>query len=245
AAVSAVEKSSSAEIALATSADADLAIAERLARELGSNVNRAAELRGDLVARRNLTRVATDAAALRRELEAVDSERRDLFGRWSSLDQQVSALADEERSIRDLALRCHDKIANVRPLAIPSVAALEPLTTVDDLETMPWTAARAVMAPVMEKVVRLDAALGEARRRYQQPLDDRDDLRGLLQSFRGKADAHGLAEDAELEPLYRQAESVLWSAPCDLQSARSLVDQYVRAVNAKITSSVPDRGVGS
>ena len=58
---------------------------------------------------------------------------------------------------------------------------------IDELKAMPWAAARAVMAPVVAKIERLEAALSEARRRFQQPIDARDDLRGLLQSFRDKA----------------------------------------------------------
>ncbi|MEO7371129.1 MAG: hypothetical protein ABIZ69_09710, partial [Ilumatobacteraceae bacterium] len=115
----------------------------------------------------------------------------------------------------------------------------------DELKAMPWAAARAAMAPVVDKVAQLEAAFAEARRRFQQPLDDRDDLRGLLQSFRDKAGAHGFGENAEIEPLYRRAESLLWAAPCDLAAARPLVDQYVAAVNAKIASTVSPGGLGS
>ncbi len=110
---------------------------------------------------------------------------------------------------------------------------------------MPWAAARAVMAPVVAKIERLEAALSEARRRFQQPIDARDDLRGLLQSFRGKAASRQLGEDADLEPIYRQAETLLWAAPCDVAAARPLVEQYVAAVNAKIASSVTPGGLGS
>ncbi len=243
--VSAVEIQSATDVQLATRADADLTVAERLARELGSNVNRAAQLRSDLVARRDLAAVATNAAALRAELEQIDSERRQLFGSWTTLDARLHALGDAEAFVRQLAQRCRDKIVQVPRLAIPSVAAVGSFLSTKELKTMPWTAARGVMAPVIGKVQRLEAALAEARRRYQQPLDDRDDLRGLLQSFRDKASAHGLGEDAELEPLYRRAESLLWAAPCDLAAARPLVDQYVEAVNTKIASTSSRREVGS
>ncbi len=56
--VSGVETRSATEVGLATRADGDLSVAERLARELGSNVNRASQLRADLVARRDLEGVA-------------------------------------------------------------------------------------------------------------------------------------------------------------------------------------------
>jgi hypothetical protein len=243
--VSTVEIQSATDVELATRADADLTVAERLARELGSNVNRATQLRGDLVARRDLAAIATNAASLRAELEQIDSERRQLFVSWTTLEDRLHALGDSEASIRQLAQRCRDKIVQVPSLAIPSVAAVGSFMSIEQLKTMPWTAARGVMAPVVGKIQRLEAALAEARRRYQQPLDDRDDLRGLLQSFRDKAAAHGLGESAELEPVYRQAESLLWAAPCDLVAARPLVERYVAAVNAAIASAAPRREVGS
>jgi hypothetical protein len=58
----------------------------------------------------------------------------------------------------------------------------------------------------------------------------------LLQAFRDKAAAHGFGEHREIEPLYRAAEVVLWSAPCDLVAAAPLVQQYILAVNAKVSS---------
>ncbi|MBK5331297.1 MAG: hypothetical protein JJD93_04965, partial [Ilumatobacteraceae bacterium] len=82
--VSGVEARSAAEVGTATRADADLKVAERLAGELGSHINRAAQLRGDLVARRDLAGVATRAEALRDELEQIDAERRQLFDNWSA-----------------------------------------------------------------------------------------------------------------------------------------------------------------
>lgn len=243
--VSTVENQSATDVALATRADGDLSIAERLARDLGSNVNRAAQVRSDLVARRDLKSVAANAAALRAELEQLDAERRELFASWATLDDRLHTLGDTEASVRQLAQRCRDKIVQAPSLAIPSVAAVGTFQTADELKKLPWSAARAAMAPVVSKIERLEAALAEARRRFQQPLNDRDDLRGLLQSFRDKAAAHGLGEDSELEPLYREAESLLWEAPCDVAAARPLVDRYVAAVNAKITSAVSPGGVGS
>ncbi|HZX53735.1 MAG TPA: hypothetical protein VFE86_03600 [Ilumatobacteraceae bacterium] len=243
--VATVERQSATDVELATRADADLAIAERLAQQLGSHVNRAAQLRSDLSSRRDLAAVAGRAAALRSELESIDEERRQLFATWAELPDRLGALSDSEASLRQLAERCRDKIANPPTLAIPSVAAVESLPETVDLQSMPWPAARSTMSPLIAKVQRLDAALAEARRRFQQPLSERDDLRGLLQSFRDKAGAHGLGEDSDLEPLYRRAEEVLWAAPCDLAAARPLVDEYVAAVNAKITSRVSPGGLGA
>ncbi|MEO8267635.1 MAG: hypothetical protein ABI706_19200 [Ilumatobacteraceae bacterium] len=243
--VSTVENRSTTEVAAATQAAADLSVAERLATQLGSHINRAAQLRGDLVARRDLARVANRAAELRSELEQADAERRQLFAAWATLDARLAALGQTEVAVRALAQRCRDKIVQAPTLAVPSVAAVGPFATLDEVQSMPWSAARVVMAPAVTKVQHLEAALAEAAHRFQHALDDRDALRGLLQSFRDKAAGHGLAEHPDLDPLYRQAESLLWAAPCDLAAARPLVDRYVSAVNTKIVSSVSPGGVGS
>jgi len=100
-----------------------------------------------------------------------------------------------------------------------------------DLDEMPWRNARAAAAPLVAKVDRLSAALAEARQRFEEPLSRRDDLRGLLQSFRQKAAAKGLGEHPEVETRYRRAESLLWAAPCDLEAAGPLVDEFVATVN--------------
>jgi hypothetical protein len=73
-------------------------------------------------------------------------------------------------------------------------------------------------------------------------LQERDDLRGLLGSYRHRASANGLAEDAALEDKYQAAHTVLWSAPCDLRQARALVAEYQRAVRVAVgadTSAEP------
>ena len=243
--VSGVESESATEVALVAAAEADLKVAERLARELGSQVNRAAQLRSDLVARRDLADVAARAVALRGELEHSDAERGQVFEKWAALGSRLEGLGETEVAVRQLAERCRAKVVQAPSLAIPSVAALGTLASAEELGALPWAAARATMVPVLDKVQRLDAALAEARHRYQQPLDDRDDLRGLLQSFRDKAAAHGLGENRDLEPLYRQAESYLWAAPCDLAAARPLVDRYVAAVNTMIASAAALGGNGS
>lgn len=243
--VSGVETRSATDVALATQADGDLSVAERLAAQLGSHVNRAAQLRTELVNRRGLAGVASQAAGLRADLEEIDAERRQLFDTWATLGDRLSSLSDVEVSVRQLAERCRDKVVQAPTLAIPSVAAVGALQSSDDVKVMPWSAARAVMAPIIDKVERLEAALAEARRRYQQPLDERDDLRGLLHSFRDKASAHGLGESSDLEPLYRQAESLLWAAPCDVSAARPLVERYVATVNTLIASRLSPGGVGS
>jgi hypothetical protein len=239
--VSSVEQRAANDVATAAAADRDLVVAERLAATLGSHMQRAAQLRGALSAGNKLGDVAAQAAALRHELENADGDRQQLFERWAGLSGRVRSLGETEKSVRELAQRCRDKIVDAPNLAVPSVAAVGDLVGVDSLTAMAWAAARATMVPVLTKVDRIDAALTEARRRFQRPLDERDGLRGLLQSFRDKAATHGFGEDADVEPKYRHAQAVLWAAPCDLDEARRLVDSYVAAVNGRDRSTTSPR----
>jgi hypothetical protein len=237
--VTTLERQSVGEVTAAANAAADLTVAEALAARLGSDVNRAAQLRADLVTRRNVADVAVGAAALRRELEALDADRARLLQAWAGVEARLATLRTDEAAVRQLAQRCRDKVKDAPAIGIPSVDAIGELAPEPALRSMAWPAARALISPTIEKVDRLEAAFAEARRRFQQPLDERDDLRGLLQSFRDKAAAHGLGEHPELEPLYRQAQSLLWTAPCDVDAARGLVQQYVARVNDKVGEVTP------
>ncbi|TDD61258.1 hypothetical protein E1293_45080 [Actinomadura darangshiensis] len=63
-------------------------------------------------------------------------------------------------------------------------------------------------------------------------LDRRGELRGRLEAYRAKAARLGLAEDEQLTTLYGEAREVLWTAPCDLRRATTVVAEYQRAIRA-------------
>jgi exonuclease VII small subunit len=136
--------------------------------------------------------------------------------------------------VRALAARCREKVLRAPPLAVPSVAALGAGPDPAEVSSLPWRAARARIEPFVDKLDRVERALDEAARRFEAPLSERDELRGLLQGYRSKAGAKGYAEDPALEPMYRRIETLLWLAPCDLDAARPLVREYVAAVNDRL-----------
>lgn len=218
-------------------ADADLAVARRLADELGMQVNHVAELTQRLQRRGDLAEVAAEAATVRASLEAAGRERAGLLQRWTEAPTKVAALRAVEARVTELAARCREKIAQAPRLAVPSVATVESElqeAAVVGAPSLAWAAARARLTPVLGKLDRLAVALAEAERRFQQPLQQRDDLRGLLQAFADKANAGGVMETAELDTLYQQAKAVLWAAPTDLATAEALVQRYVASVNAAL-----------
>ncbi len=81
-----------------------------------------------------------------------------------------------------------------------------------------------------------DALLGDLRHLAgltAAGLERRDELRGLLGAYRAKAQAMGLAEDAELEALYGRAKDSLYTAPCDVEEAERNVTLYRRGIPAR------------
>jgi hypothetical protein len=218
-------------------AESDLTVARKLAGELGMQVNHVAELTARLQRRDALADVAAEAATVRASLEAAGRERAMALQRWAELPNLLDRLAEREAAVRALADRCRAKVVQAPRLAVPSVAAVETQVqeaNVVGLSGLPWVGARARVTPLITQIDRLGAALAEAERRFQQPLQRRDDLRGLLQAFADKANAGGVLETAELDGLYQQAKAVLWAAPADLDAADGLVQRYVAAVNAAL-----------
>ena len=58
-------------------------------------------------------------------------------------------------------------------------------------------------------------------------LRSRDQLRGLLEAYRAKADSLGLAEDPKLEAQFTtSATAALYVAPCDVEAAQRAVQAY-------------------
>lgn len=216
----------------AAAAGADLVVAERLAEELGMQVNQVAHLRESLGRRDDPAEVAREAAVVRASLEAAANERDRLLQQWSAVAGRLEALAATETRVRELAARCREKVVQAPPLAVPSVATVG--VNLPDITGLTWVATRGRITPVLTQVDRVTAALGEAERRFQAVLARRDELRGLVQAFADKASAGGVMELPELDTLYQEAKAVLWASPCDLDRGTALVERYVVLVNAKV-----------
>ena len=85
---------------------------------------------------------------------------------------------------------------------------------------------------------RADALREEAREvglEAARCLAVRDELRGRLDAYRAKAAALGRAEDLALDALYGRVHDALYEAPCDLDRAEALADDYQHAVRAGAT----------
>ncbi len=230
----AIEQTATAEIRAAHAVQVELDAADRLSTTLGMHANRLASIRTQLASRRDLAALAAEAAAVRAELETASRRRTELLTAIEHAPERLAGLAADEAGVRELAVRCREKIKQAPPLAVPNVGAIRLEHDRAALEAMPWSPARAIVEPLLQRIDRLQAALAEARRRFQAPLDERDELRGLLQAFRDKAGASGMAETVEVDGAYREAQSVLWNAPCDLDAGRRLTREFVALVNSAV-----------
>lgn len=70
----------------------------------------------------------------------------------------------------------------------------------------------------------------EARNRLLVFRERLRELRGLTAAYQRTAAARGLAEDAELDALYRAAVAELQAMPCELAGTAAAVQAYLRAV---------------
>ena len=180
-------------------------------------------------------RVDEETAIIERDLIKAASLRADVTFQAIELRRRYDDLTKLEGVVEALARRCRTKIANAPRLGIPSVARLgSPPAPAVGRNAREWDAARLELAPYAEKIGRCAAALAAARERFAAPLQEREDLRGLLDAYHDRAATKGLAEDAALEDRYRPAREALWSAPCDLTIARSLVAEYQHAVRVAV-----------
>lgn len=93
-----------------------------------------------------------------------------------------------------------------------------------------WPAAAKGLEQWREEAEALHARATAVAAANRAPLERRNDLRGLLDAYRAKAAAQGLAEDPALTARYRSAREALYAYRCDVRRAETLVRDYGRAI---------------
>lgn len=244
------ETTSAAQLAAWSAAEADLAEAERLAESLGDQVRAAADLRREMDRLRGssvapgaetefddqtFVELAAAAERLRADLESTDAERRDVLAACARAHGELTRLRGLEADARTAVAACAELVTDPPRLAVPSVDAVA--APPPDLAERPWPQARPIAQAFVDVVDRLDRALNQVIAANTAPRRERDDLRGLLHAYRDMAAAAGAAERPEIDGAYRLARDVLWSAPCDLATARSHVAAYQSAVRSATDGS--------
>jgi hypothetical protein len=209
----------------------DAEVATRLATELGElgrHVGELCERWRAATTDEAMALISTELATARATLEASKSARDDAIKRLTNAPALVEDLTRQAASATAALTGAREKVAPAPPMATPSVDALGPAP---DLTAAPWSSMRATASAWLVKADRLTQAFAEIERRCRLAIDERDELRGRLQAFRDKAASVGAAERPDVDRAYQSARQVLWSAPCDMVAARSLVAAYIELVN--------------
>jgi hypothetical protein len=183
-----------------------------------------------------LDAVEADLAAITGDLDKIVAIRNDLADRLARIDSLVRGLADVEQAAAATRAATATRICGITLPPVPAEAA-ELRQRMRALGTAPAKGDWLRLANEVDAVeAAARTALDEAEsvaRRVAGPLRLRDELRGRLEAYHGKALALGLAEDLELAALYRQVHGLLWSAPCDIGASVSAVDRCQREITGR------------
>jgi len=153
---------------------------------------------------------------------------------WISAAQGAVAAATAAREGADAARSvAAAKIAqDYLPPPLPEVPDLDVrLATLGKLEAAGrWARLSAELDAIETEAAAATERYRDAERAAAALLDERDELRGLLDAYQAKAARLGAAEDTGLAMLYQQARDLLWAAPCDLRVAAAAVTHYQQAI---------------
>ncbi len=221
------------------------ALAQRLRDEL-SQVS-AVELGDPLAAAGGARRDGPGPALanLSSEVDAAQQRLRTLAGLRDGYPQRVAALgtgldqlAAAEAAVVAAQQRAAEKIADpglgTPPAAAPVLRAR--LAELDRLRhERAWGRLADELSTVEESVRQAGAHAARQRELADGLLARREELRGRLRAYQAKAAQQGLAEQEELGEAYRRAETLLFTAPCDLRAATRAVYDYQQAVNTVLT----------
>jgi hypothetical protein len=224
---------------------AELSEVERLVRELDLGLsNELAAVRRVLDEAKTVARtdpLAFDGAALaalsgrvrqaRQVVDAAVAQRADVTRDWDALDAALAEASSLLEHCRDGLGRAGDKVV----VAASEWAAFESDgRELDRLQAESGLARPSADARSVRGLrVQVDAVLQDLRRLTgfaTSGLARRDELRGLLEAYRAKAQAFGVEERLEVDELYGQLRDMLYSAPCDVEAADALLADYRRAI---------------
>ncbi|WP_211768598.1 hypothetical protein [Kutzneria sp. CA-103260] len=164
------------------------------------------------------------------ELTALRRLRDEAEPRIAQLRESVRGLAAAFDTTRQLVATAQDKIAgSLSPPAdpVPSLRLrIDALAETRDLARL----ARGI-EDVTQAITTAAGQLDRAADNARELLDRRAELRGRLDAYRIKAARLGHSEDPALTNLHRQAQDLLWHAPCDLAAATRALNAYQRAIS--------------
>lgn len=179
---------------------------------------------------------------LRKQTAAVTAQVAELARVRSDADQRLAEVA----SAVSAAQQAHQDATAARSRAasrinLSATSAFGPLPDVSVLASragaLPamkaagrWTRLASELDVIGKQATAVTRQCREAEQAAAGLIGQRNELRGLLDSYRAMAGGLGAAENAELDATYQQAKALLWTAPCDLAAATAAVNGYQQAV---------------
>ena len=178
--------------------------------------------------------------ALERAVEDARRELADLAGLREEAGERIAAaraLMDSVEAAQRDGEKAHALVlAKIADPSVPAprrvllhlAAGLREIESL--LELRRWSEARDALAGwTREATGELEQALAVSAAN-RAPLERRDELRGRLKAYQGKARSLRALEDDEVVDLFDRAERALYTAPTDLGAAAELVTRYQEAL---------------
>jgi hypothetical protein len=177
---------------------------------------------------------------LRKETAAVTAQAAELSRVRSDADRRLgevaSAVAAAQQARQDAP---RDRAAS--RISLSDVSGFSPLPDLSGLAARTdalahlkaagrWTRLASELDVITKQVAAVTRQCKQAEQQAKGLVSQRNEMRGLLDSYRAMAGGLGAAENTELDQIYRQAKDLLWTAPCDLEAATAAVNGYQQAV---------------
>ena len=156
-----------------------------------------------------------DASTFERDLIVGNARRREARDRLETARELHRGLTARAEALRTLADTCVRTVEPAPRYAVPDVAALGPIPNTPE-----------ALAPYVQRLERVGAAITLAEQEYGGALAERAQLLDLLDAYVSKARALGLADRPDLADSERQAREVLAREPAPMAVCRQLVGTY-------------------
>jgi hypothetical protein len=186
-----------------------------------------------------------ELAAIRAAVDRADAERTSVAELRAALTRRLAEahiLADRLRATVAEAQTAEDAAAGKFAVDAITPGASGPdlradLAAVDALAAAGhWHLVSGRLADWTRRAEKRLEAAQTAAARNTALFRDRSELRGRLDAYQAKAVRRGWAEHATLSPLAETAKVTLYTAPCDLDAARTAVGAYQEAI-AELTAT--------
>jgi hypothetical protein len=202
--------------------------------ELREQLNRdpLALWRGGKVDSGPLDRLRKQTAAATAQVAEVARARVDADRQLAELASAVSAARQAWQDATAARERAAVRITISADSQLPDVAGLA--SRLDALPALKaagrWTRLASELDLLGKQLAAATKQCKDAEAQAADLVNQRNELRGLLDAYHAKAGGLGAAENAELDTFYQRAKDLLWTAPCDLAAASAAVTGYQQAV---------------